>query len=322
MKKINEKQLDRIRGALYGVAVGDALGGPLEFMSDWQICNTYGRVTDMIGGGWLNLKPGEVTDDTQMTLCVARGILDALEGDNGLDLVASVGQQFIAWADSKPKDIGGACSHSIAVAKLRGRFRLQGVPTATDWEEAARQTRRDGGRPVEGNGALMRTVYPGLYCSTKGGAEIQARAFAEMTHRGDKSTEACILYTRMVYLLTESVSKHQDGNVADFLHECLKGTFYDASVEKPATYAAGGYVVDSMSTAVSCLAHAQTFEEAVCAAANLGGDTDTNAAITGGLAGAWFGFSAIPARWVDALAPGLRQDLDILAAAAENHRNK
>lgn len=67
---------------------------------------------------------------------------------------------------------------------------------------------------------------------------------------------------------------------------------------------------------------AQTDAEAVCAAANLGGDTDTNAAITGGLAGAWFGFSAIPARWVDALAPGLRQDLDVLAAAAENHRNK
>ena len=110
--------------------------------------------------------------------------------------------------------------------------------------------------------------------------------------------------------------------MADFLHERLKGTFYDGSVEAAATYAAGGYVVDSMSTAVSCLAHAQTFEEAVCAAANLGGDTDTNAAITGGLAGAWFGFSAIPARWVDALVPGLRQDLDILAAAAESHRNK
>lgn len=322
MKKINEKQLDRIRGALYGVAVGDALGGPLEFMSDRQICDAYGRVTDMIGGGWLNLKPGEVTDDTQMTLCVARGILDALEGDNGLDLVASVGQQFIAWADSKPKDIGGACSHSIAIAKGLGRIRWQGVPTAADWMEAARQTRRDGGRPVEGNGALMRTVYPGLYCKTKGAAEMQARAFAEMTHRGDKSTEACVLYTRMVYLLTESVGNFQDGDVADFLHECLKGTFYDGSVEAAATYAAGGYVVDSMSTAVSCLAHAQTFEEAVCAAANLGGDTDTNAAITGGLAGAWFGFSAIPARWVDALAPGLRQDLDILAAAAESHRNQ
>ena len=125
MKKINEKQLDRIRGALYGVAVGDALGGPLEFMSDRQIRDAYGRVTDMIGGGWLNLKPGEVTDDTQMTLCVARGILDALEGDNGLDLVASVGQQFIAWADSKPKDIGGACSHSIAIAKGLGRIRCQ-----------------------------------------------------------------------------------------------------------------------------------------------------------------------------------------------------
>lgn len=314
MKKINEKQLDRIRGALYGVAVGDALGGPLEFMSVQQIRDAYGRVADMIGGGWLNLKPGEVTDDTQMTLCVARGILDALEGDNGLDLVASVGQQFIAWADSKPKDIGGACSHSIAIAKGLGRIRWQGVPTAADWMEAARQTRRDGGRPVEGNGALMRTVYPGLYCKTKGAAEMQARAFAEMTHRGDKSTEACVLYTRMVYLLTESVGNFQDGDVADFLHECLKGTFYDGSVEAAATYAAGGYVVDSMSTAVSCLAHAQTFEEAVCAAANLGGDTDTNAAITGGLAGAWFGFSAIPARWVDALAPG--------AAARSGHSGR
>ena len=72
--------------------------------------------------------------------------LTDLEGDNGLDLVASVGQQFIAWADSKPKDIGGACSHSIAIAKGLGRIRWQGVPTAADWMEAARQTRRDGGQ--------------------------------------------------------------------------------------------------------------------------------------------------------------------------------
>ena len=77
----------------------------------------------MIGGGWLNLKPGEVTDDTQMTICVAHGILDALEGYNGLDLVASLGQQFIAWADSKPKDIGGT-----AAARWRATVHL---PTGT-----------------------------------------------------------------------------------------------------------------------------------------------------------------------------------------------
>lgn len=100
--------------------------------------------------------------------------------------------------------------------KGTGPHSLAGRSDGCGLDGAARQTRRDGGRPVEGNGALMRTVYPGLYCKTKGAAEMQARAFAEMTHRGDKSTEACVLYTRMVYLLTESVGNFQDGGVADF----------------------------------------------------------------------------------------------------------
>lgn len=322
MKNQNSKQLDRIRGALYGVAVGDALGGPVEFMDAMTIQQKFGRVTDMIGGGWLNLKPGEVTDDTQMTLCVANGIVDSVQGENGLSIAASVGQQFLAWADGGPKDIGGACSHSISAARKLGRIRPNGIPTAQDWAEAAKQTRRDGGRPVEGNGALMRTIYTGLYFKTKMASNVQTKEIAEMTHRGDKSTEACVLYSNMVYFLTDAGSRYQEAKVTDFLHTFLKGTFYDGSVEKPATPVCGGYVVDSMGIAVSCLAHAKTFEEAVCEAVNLGGDADTNAAITGGLAGAWFGFSAIPARWINALDPLVTEQLDILAAAAESHRNK
>ena len=322
MKNRSKMQADRIRGALYGVAVGDALGGPVEFMNAMTIQEKFGCVTEMIGGGWLNLKPGEITDDTQMTLCVANGILDSIEGNNGLSIPASVGQRFLVWAEGGPKDIGGACAQSISVARELGSKRPNGIPIAQDWKEAARQTRCASGRPVEGNGALMRTVYPGLYFRTAPEVEAHAREIAEMTHRGDKSTEACVLYSNMIHLLTDADSGERDETAAKFLYECLKNTSYDNAVEKPATPVTGGYVVDSMRIAVSCLAHARTFEKAVCMAANLGGDADTNAAITGGIAGAWFGFSAIPVRWVDALDPHVAEQLDILAEAAEKHRRE
>lgn len=71
---MNNQIQGSIRGAMFGVAVGDALGAPLEFMSAKSIKQQHGTVRDMIGGGWLNVLPGEVTDDTQMTLAVAHGI--------------------------------------------------------------------------------------------------------------------------------------------------------------------------------------------------------------------------------------------------------
>ena len=92
-----DKIQDRVRGALYGVAIGDAMGGPLEFLDANEIKMRYGQVREMIGGGWLNLKPGEVTDDTQMTLCVAEGILE-----NPNDPVQTIGRRFIEWYGSKP----------------------------------------------------------------------------------------------------------------------------------------------------------------------------------------------------------------------------
>ena len=87
---MSEKIFDRIKGALVGVAIGDALGGPIEFMSAREIKEKHGRVTEMIGGGWLSLKPGEITDDTQMTMCVARGI-----AENPRDPFPAIGKNFI-----------------------------------------------------------------------------------------------------------------------------------------------------------------------------------------------------------------------------------
>ena len=103
MKNSISKQRNSIAGALFGVAVGDALGGPVEFMDPESIARKYGRVSSMIGGGWLSLAPGEITDDTQMTLCVAEGIVE-----NPTAPIEAIGRLFIQWANSGPKDIGGA----------------------------------------------------------------------------------------------------------------------------------------------------------------------------------------------------------------------
>lgn len=304
-----------IKGALYGVAVGDALGAPLEFMSAEQIANRYGEVTDMIGGGWLNVEPGEITDDTQMTLTVAEGIAE--EPENPIE---AIGERFIAWARSGPKDIGGTCSRSIYGAAAGGAKR----PTEDEWFNASKATAKANGRRSGGNGALMRTVYPGLYYQGRLMAVETAAAIAQMTHWDEESNEACEIYTDMIYLITEAVNKHGDAaDKAQIVKETLHGTPYelDRNAKRTEDLNPTGFVVDSMKCAVTAAFwNAESFEEAVVSAANMGGDADTIAAITGGLAGAYFGYDAIPERWIRELAPEVRERLDRLAEAALANR--
>lgn len=315
MKNSISKQRNSIAGALFGVAVGDALGGPVEFMSPEEIIRRHVCVSDMIGGGWLGLAPGEITDDTQMTLCVAEGIVE-----NPDTPIEGIGRRFIQWANGGPKDIGGACASSIHNAQRMGG---SAYPVPEMWQTAAELTQQQVGHPVEGNGALMRTVYPGLFYRDHYEAEGWAIRIGRMTHAGPRSNEACILYTRMINLLTASEKRPQDAQgVREFLAEhCQAVREYAAAVKASiVTPASGGYVVDSMRIAVGCMANTDSFEEAVVEAVNLGGDADTNGAITGGLAGAWYGYDAIPEAWIAALAPDVRDTLNRLADAAASAR--
>ena len=93
---MKRNRIEIIKGALYGVAVGDALGAPVEFMEAETIKKRHGSVTEMIGGGWLNVRPGEITDDTQMTLCVARGIVNR-HGDTIEDAIEIAKKAIIAY---------------------------------------------------------------------------------------------------------------------------------------------------------------------------------------------------------------------------------
>ena len=294
MMNWNGDRSDRIRGALYGVAVGDALGAPLEFMDAKEIFAKYGApVREMVGGGWLSVVPGDVTDDTQMTLAVAEGI-----AENPDDPIPAIGQRFIAWYDSRPKDIGNTCRMAIQTAK---RLVADGVGEAEAWQRAGEAVAAWSDGQNAGNGALMRTIYPAL-CYTKEEAAEKAVAIGAMTHRNDSSDKYCKLYVELVAdaLDDPEVTVQAVRRLAESLEEL------------PPT----GWVVGSFSCALKAIAQTENFEEAIVQAVNLGGDADTIGAIAGGLAGAIYGYSAIPERWKRCLADNVRAALDRLAARA------
>jgi ADP-ribosyl-[dinitrogen reductase] hydrolase len=161
----------------------------------------------------------------------------------------------------------------------------------------------------------MRTVYPGLYYKDLLMAVETAGAIAQMTHWDKKSTEACNLYTEMIHLIIESVNKEQ---ALQIIRDVLQGSEYCLETRKQLNPT--GYVVDSFNCVLHSIAATGTFEEAIIEAANLGGDADTIAAITGGLAGAIYGYNEIPERWIQALDPKIRMQLDKLVDAAVKNR--
>jgi ADP-ribosyl-[dinitrogen reductase] hydrolase len=170
----------------------------------------------------------------------------------------------------------------------------------------------------------MRTVYPGLYYNQRLEAVETATAIAQMTHWDEESNRACEIYTDMLYLITEAVNKQGDAADKDkIVDETLQDTPYELDRLAKTTEELNptGYVVDSMKCAVTAAFwDAESFEEAIVAAANMGGDADTIAAITGGLAGAYYGYDAIPERWTRELAPEVKERLDRLTEAALKNR--
>lgn len=113
---MNMNLRNKIAGAVYGYAIGDAMGATTEFMSKGAIEKMYGTVKDIIGGGWLDLQPGEVTDDTQMTMCVMSAIMR--QPQNVEEFKKYCTNNFVIWFNSKPKDIGGQCFRSILALQM------------------------------------------------------------------------------------------------------------------------------------------------------------------------------------------------------------
>lgn len=302
---------NRIYGTMFGVAIGDALGAPLEFMSAEGIRLRHGTVREMLGGGWLNVKPGEVTDDTQMTLAVAHGICDA-----PTDPVPAIGSNFIRWYRSGPKDVGATCSTAIRNAFSAARKKEK--PTNADWKRASLATHNALGGRSAGNGTLMRTAYVGLYYENEKDIIQNARAISQMTHYDEETAVDCAVYSMAIRRMVDTSS--QSIRLETLIHYTstyCKGRYnYERLSSESFNPNPSGYVVDSFAAALHCIFTTSSFEDALVKAINLGGDADTIGAITGGLAGALYGYDAIPERWRKQLDPRTRLDIEALCAIA------
>ncbi|WP_248928619.1 ADP-ribosylglycohydrolase family protein [Paenibacillus hamazuiensis] len=266
----------KIKGGLYGVAVGDALGGTTEFMTRKEIQQTHGYLTKMIGGGVWDLTPGEVTDDTMMTLCVAEGILE-----NPHNPMTAIGERFLEWYRSNPKDIGNI------IRRVLGTYK-------GNWYEAAFLADLDLGQSA-GNGSLMRCLPVGLIYPNVTDIEKISRMQSKMTHYDERCNQACEIYNRIVFRLLngESLANAIGSEIAD--------TEYEDLLEDEPACEPSGFVVHTFRWVLHILLTSGSFTEAVQRAANVGGDTDTIAAITGGIAGVYYGFESIPREYSDVI---------------------
>lgn len=290
MGKLIEYTKDRIRGALYGVAIGDALGAPLERMSAEEIQKRYGKVTEMIGGGWLNVKPGQTTDDTAMTIAVAKGIVEAPD-----DPVPAVGRLLVEYYKNSQGVIGNTCKTAIQNALHIGGG--SAPETKEQWFSASKATDYQTDGQTASNGALMRTIYPALFYEPGAKMIRAAHDISKMTHWDELSAEACVNYVKEIFILIHGYP----GPIG----------IYGAADTEPT-----GYVVDSYIVASEAVRNTHSFEDSLVNAVNRGGDADTIGAIAGGMAGAFYGYSSIPKRWIEALDPEVKAQLDELAEAA------
>lgn len=271
-----ERLYDRIKGGLYGVAVGDALGGTTEFLSIPEIRAKYGYLKDIIGGGVWQLEPGEVTDDTMMTLCVAEGILE-----NPFEPMEAIGRRFIEWYRSRPKDIGNTVR--MVFENYKGH-----------WFEAAFLADQDLGQSG-GNGSLMRCLPAALGYSDSAQMERVSRMQSKMTHYDERCSETCVIYNRIASRLLRGEDLR-----ASIVRETA-GTEYEGTLEIAPNCEPNGFVVHTFRWVLHILMTAEDFSEVVQRAANLGNDSDTIGAIAGGLAGIYYGFEGIPATYADAI---------------------
>lgn len=273
---------DRALGAYLGLALGDALGATVEFMTPREIahaCAGRGGVhRDIVGGGWLKLAPGQVTDDTTMSLALGDALLrgHALGRPGDTALIADA---FVAWWRGKPVDCGNTCRRGIARYLRDGS--LQGERSEADG----------------GNGALMRNL-PVVLATLGDDAAFERVSIAQarVTHHHPHSDAAVLGIGRLLRAqLAGADAATMKGHVDEWVRE------HPVFRHDPYPGRASAYVVDTVQTVLHAYTRHAGFEDAVVAAVNRGEDADTTGALVGMLAGARCGARALPPRWLSRL---------------------
>lgn len=300
---MSQQQLNleqRAVGAYLGFAVGDALGATTEFMTPREIREQYGVHDRIRGGGWLNLKPGQVTDDTEMSLALGRSILER----RGVEAIA-VAQAFSDWMRGKPVDIGNTVRRGIV------HFRTTGESQVPVNEYDA------------GNGACMRClpIALGYWNAAPEIWQQASRSQSHVTHNSPLADIGTELLLQMLMSALQGARKDALQRNAQAVADKYQVYRYDRRrIENPSAW-----IVETLQAVLQAFFANEGFEAVLIDVVNRGGDADTTGAIAGMLAGAYYGVTDIPIHWLKALRPEIRracerQALDLLALAAmQNH---
>jgi ADP-ribosyl-[dinitrogen reductase] hydrolase len=280
---------DRAVGAYLGLAIGDALGATVEFMTPREILEHHGVHKEIIGGGWLKLPAGVVTDDTTMSLALGEAIL----AYSGRVLPHACAEAFDAWMRDKPVDIGNTVRRNLLT------WRRTGNAVAPESEHDA------------GNGAAMRLLPVALATFGKDADAVAAanRAQAHVTHNNPLSDAACEALIGLIHAGLANCPAMAGAALQRLLSRYPVFSPPDRAVDNPS-----GYIVHTVHAVIQCLTHQDEFESALIDVVNRGGDADTTGAIVGMIMGARVGAAGIPRRWRDALDPDTRRACTLQAA--------
>lgn len=292
---------------LFGIAIGDSLGVPVEFQSRNSL--KANPVIGMREFGTYHQPKGTWSDDSSLTFCLAESLI------NGYDIV-DIAHKFVQWKNEaywtphgNVFDIG--ITTSMAISKLNSFLE-------NDEIDKLNSLKSNDDDQANGNGSLMR-ILPLLFLTFGKSIHDQFKLIwdvSALTHYHVRSAIACLIYLRFAenYLKTES--KYQaysqtqkeikqffiEANIA-YSEIILFNRIIEANISEfdEIEIRSSGYVLHSLEASLWCIMKYKTFDDSVLAAVNLGGDTDTTAAITGGLAGIIYGIDSIPAEWIDSL---------------------
>jgi len=310
MEQAEEGCSDKIKSVLFGVAVGDALGVPVEFNSRQTIRKN--PVTDMRGYGTYNQPPGTWSDDSSLTFCLA----EALTSDFDLNTIA---KNFVKWVFEN-------------FWTPRGNVFDIGITTREAIDRLAKGVQPDlaGGFDVSsnGNGSLMR-ILPLLFHLMKKPIDERyeiTKQVSSITHGHIRSVIACFYYlefARQIFLgrdkfeiynnLQTEITSYLSGLSIDSSEIALFARLLEQNIYelKEENIFSNGYVLHTLEASIWCLLTTGNYNDAVLKAVNLGDDTDTSGAVAGGLAGLLYGFDNIPEKWIDQIAR--QHDIENLA---------
>ena len=301
------------KSGMMGLITGDALGVPVPFMSRSQIAKRpEGSVTGLESGGVFDMPEGTWSDDSSMAVATMVSLMEKGRLDTD-----DIMKRFASWLyDGEYTPFGQSFDEGITCSEAIGRYAETG-----DASSCGRK-----GEHANGNGALMRILPVCLYyyakqkyvCTSDDEAIYGIHAAAALTHDHLRSNICCGMYFFMVKSILDSSGSMQErlqsgidqgcryyardlGNLGELAHlDRIKHLDIFAMVSER-EIRSSGYVIDSIEAAVWCLITTATLRECLLKAVNLGDDTDTVAAIAGGLAGLYYGYEAIPEEWLAAI---------------------